>query len=153
MDARGPAARARLGWPHRPAAPRRFPARRSARARQPALRDHARAGRRLAHRTADRTRARERLRDACALRNRQAMDEITKEVKSLYSQYPFPNSEYQLSYILKILHYFARLPAPAGKSSFFEGAAVLDVGCGTGTTITLIARMQPKAEALGVDLT
>ena len=81
------------------------------------------------------------------------MDVITEEVKSLYSQYPFPNSEYQLSYILKILHYFARLPAPAGKSSFFEGAAVLDAGCGTGTTITLIARMQPKAEALGVDLT
>jgi SAM-dependent methyltransferase len=81
------------------------------------------------------------------------MDAITEEVKSLYSQYPFPNSEYQLSYVLKILHYFARLPVPAGKSSFFEGAAVLDAGCGTGTTITLIARLQPKAQALGVDLT
>ncbi len=81
------------------------------------------------------------------------MDAVTEEVKSLYSQYPFPDSEYQLGYILKILHYFARLPAPAGKSSFFEGASVLDAGCGTGTTITLLARLQPKAEALGVDLT
>src|SRR5262245_7166597 len=81
------------------------------------------------------------------------MDGITEEVRSLYSQYPFPNSEYQLGYVLKILHYFARLPAPPGKSSFFEGASLLDAGCGTGTTVTLFARLQPKAEALGVDLT
>jgi 2-polyprenyl-3-methyl-5-hydroxy-6-metoxy-1,4-benzoquinol methylase len=82
----------------------------------------------------------------------QCMDAVTEEVKALYSQYPFPNSEYQLTYILKILHYFARLPVAAGRKSFFEGAGVLDAGCGTGTTITLIARMQPKAAALGVDL-
>jgi SAM-dependent methyltransferase len=80
------------------------------------------------------------------------MDAVTEEVKSLYSQYPFPNSEYQLNYVLKILHYFARLPVPAGKKSYFEGAQVLDAGCGTGTTVTLLARMQPKAEVLGVDL-
>src|ERR1700674_4325808 len=81
------------------------------------------------------------------------MDAITEEVKSLYSQYPFPNSDYQLSYILKILHYFARLPAPAGKRSFFEGAAVLGPGRGRGTTLTILARLQRKAEALGGDLT
>jgi hypothetical protein len=45
------------------------------------------------------------------------MDALSEQVKSLYSQYPFPNSEYQLRYLLQILDYFAKIPAPAGKKT------------------------------------
>ncbi|MBZ0217908.1 MAG: class I SAM-dependent methyltransferase [Fimbriimonadaceae bacterium] len=80
------------------------------------------------------------------------MDDTTIKVRNLYSEYPFPDAEYRIGYGLQLLRYFAQ-HAPTGKRSVLEGAAVLEAGCGTGNTITHLAKQFPTSKFMGVDLT
>lgn len=80
------------------------------------------------------------------------MDSLTERVRALYSQYPFPNTEYHLDYGVQLLRFFSQV-APAGKKSLLEGAKILDAGCGTGNMATQIARRFPSSRVCGVDLT
>ncbi len=80
------------------------------------------------------------------------IDELTNEVRSLYLQYPFPNADYQLDYGIQLLRYFSKISC-SGKRSFLENAEVIEAGCGTGSTITKMAKMFPNSNFTGVDLT
>jgi SAM-dependent methyltransferase len=80
------------------------------------------------------------------------MDELTKEVRHLYTQYPFPNTTYRLKYGRLMLAFFSRI-APTGRVSYLDGIRILEAGCGTGTTITQIAAGFPRSRVLGLDLT
>lgn len=81
-----------------------------------------------------------------------SLDALTARVRDLYSQYPFPNTEYRVDYGLHLLRFFAQV-ARNGQKSFLETACILDAGCGTGNTATQIARQFPGSRVLGVDLT
>ena len=80
------------------------------------------------------------------------MDELTIQVRELYSQYPFPNADYRMDYGIQLLRFFSQV-APAGKKSFLEGARILDAGCGTGHAVVKLAAQFPQSRVLAVDLT
>ncbi len=80
------------------------------------------------------------------------IDPLTREVCELYGRYPFPNADYRLDYALHLLRFF-REAAREGQRSFLESAKVLDAGCGTGNSVTQLAKQFPGGRFVAVDLT
>ncbi len=79
------------------------------------------------------------------------MDETTKRVQEMYSQFPYPNLQgnvsslrwgYDLDFIL----------AQAGSTKRIDQIRVLDAGCGTGELLACCASVFPQAHFTGIEL-
>ncbi len=85
------------------------------------------------------------------------MDLITQHVAEQYETYPFPNSKENINFYsearwFKEMLQFFKGEASQGKSSFLQDCSILEVGCGTGPTISYIAKQFPSCNAVGVDI-
>lgn len=77
--------------------------------------------------------------------------DVTKQVREMYTKYPFPNIDYRMDYGLAILRFLSKLQDT--KPGFWQTAKVMEAGCGTGNTLNHLAKIFQKASFLGVDLT
>lgn len=79
------------------------------------------------------------------------MDDLTKKVKEMYTQFPFPSEEYDFLFGPLILKYFYNIRGKK-KFSYLEGASILDAGCGTGGATIALARQFPDSKVTGIDI-
>lgn len=79
------------------------------------------------------------------------MDTLTKQVKSMYEQYPYPSKEAgipRLAELYNLLQLFSR------ETGFdFKGKRVLDAGTGTGHRLVEAARSMPETNFVAIDIT
>ena len=85
------------------------------------------------------------------------VDLITQKIAEQYQNYPFPNSQENINFYAdsewfkEILKFFSE-KAPNYQSSSLEKALILEVGCGTGPTISFLANKFPGCQAYGLDI-
>lgn len=79
------------------------------------------------------------------------MDELTRQVREMYMEFPFPSEEYRLLYGPQIVKYLHDNRGTKPRS-LLDGADVLDAGCGTGSAAASMARQFPDARITAVDL-
>ena len=76
------------------------------------------------------------------------MDKITRQVKEMYEQYPFPSSN-----IINVA-YGNRIRKDLQKRGFnLSNIKILDAGCGSGEKVTSLAKVFPDCEVVGWDIT
>lgn len=76
------------------------------------------------------------------------MDEITRQVKEMYEQYPFPASN-----IINVA-YGNRIRKDLQKRGFnLSNIKILDAGCGSGEKVISLAKVFPDCEVTGWDIT
>lgn len=75
-------------------------------------------------------------------------DHAATAVSQHYDRWPFPGTDHTSPEGLALLRHLSEwLDRPAG-----SGARLLDVGCGTGHTVSALARRLPAVEFVGVDV-
>jgi SAM-dependent methyltransferase len=79
-------------------------------------------------------------------------DEQTRTVRTLYEQFPFPNTDYKVP-AWGFARYFAAQARHGGRSLLAEGVSVLDAGCGTAEFTRSLAASFSQSRFLGVDMT
>ncbi len=79
------------------------------------------------------------------------MDPITKKVKEMYSQFPFPNCQGR-AYSLSWFNDLDFLLASAGSRKTIDQVKVLDAGCGTGELSAGCANTFPQAHFTAIEL-
>lgn len=76
---------------------------------------------------------------------------MTDRVREMYMRYPFPDADYNMDYGFAIFRYLKSLSNK--RPDFWENAAIIEAGCGTGNTMCQLSRHFPSASFTGVDLT
>lgn len=79
-------------------------------------------------------------------------EDLTKSVRSMYEEFPFPNTEYRMP-IRHFAAYFAKHARKGGRSLLGEGVTVTDFGCGTAAFIRALAKSFPESQFTGFDMT
>lgn len=79
-------------------------------------------------------------------------EKLTETVRSMYEEFPFPNTEYQMP-IRPFAAYFAKQARKGGRSLLSESIDVIDAGCGTAAFITNLAQSFSESRFVGVDMT
>ncbi len=78
------------------------------------------------------------------------MDDITKEVRNMYTRYSYPGFGEGEKDREKSVNIF--INAFRNYQTDFEGKKILDVGCGTGYTTACLAKNLPQCQVFGVDI-
>lgn len=79
------------------------------------------------------------------------MDEITNDVREMYSRYPYPSPETGKTKLKELSNLLQILKLETGYD--FPGKRVLDAGTGTGRRLLEAARTFPKTDFVAVDMT
>lgn len=85
--------------------------------------------------------------DSCAL---EGMDAITRDVREMYTRHPYPGLGEGEDERSQSVRFF--LNSIQKYEMATEGKDVLDVGCGTGYTTSILAKSLPRCCVLGVDI-
>ncbi len=80
----------------------------------------------------------------------EGMDAITRDVREMYTRYPYPGLGEGEEERSQSVRFF--LNSIQKYEMATEGKEVLDVGCGTGYTTSILAKSLPRCRVLGVDI-